>query len=168
MANIAPGLSGTFKASTAEGRALEVLIFMQLAEQVLENNPENLNIIEGSINTETKRLEGIYKIPAAQTINASGELVISAKSFIQGLSITPGENNPTFKSVRPESYLLEVLMYLQFLERMPSNNPSLKNYITGTFNSDTELYQGSFTLPIQYGLAGDGTVAISADPYLQT
>ncbi len=168
MANIAPGLGGTFKTSTAEGRALEVLMFVSLAEQQESTNPENQRNIQGSVNTSERVFEGTYRLPASQTISPTGELTISAVSYLTGLPVNPGTDNPTFKSLRSEAYLLEVLMYLQFLERNPAKNTNRLNVITGTYNSDTEQYAGTFRLPIQVGLAPDGSISVTAIPYLQT
>jgi hypothetical protein len=73
----------------------------------------------------------------------------------------------TFKGNSPEKYALEVLMFLQNLERDPTKNPSSRNFVTGTYNSDTGLYQGSFSLPVIFNLdAGTGVVSYGADPYL--
>ncbi|HEY9657738.1 MAG TPA: hypothetical protein V6C65_04675 [Allocoleopsis sp.] len=168
MATIAPGTGGTFKTTTAEGRSLEVLMFVQIAESNSSNNPENQNGVDGSINTETNLFEGTFRLPANQTINGNGELVIAAIPYLVGLTITPGGDNPTFKSTNPIAYLLEVLMYLQALERNPAKNASNRNYITGTYNSDSGLYQGSFRIPIVIGLAPDGSIAVTADQYLST
>jgi len=168
MANIAPGLGGTFKQSTAEGRALESLIFLQLAEKTSNNNPDGRNAVNGTFDDEQGLYTAVYSLPATQVINTQGQLVITASPFLVGLTINPGDDNPTFKSTVPEAYLLEVLMYVQNLERTPAKNPQNRNAVTGNYNSDTGVFAGTVALPVSFSLATDGTIAIAAQPYLQT
>ncbi|HEY9696751.1 MAG TPA: hypothetical protein V6D10_05780 [Trichocoleus sp.] len=166
MSSIAPGLGGTFKQRSIEGRLLEVLFFMALAEADDHTNPEYIKGVKGSVDSEKKVFSGNYSIPAQESTNESGEIVIKAVPYLQGISIEPGADNPTFKSLRPEAYLLEVLKRIQFLERNPAKNPQQKRAIRGTYDSDLELYQGSFELPITIALGTDGAIVIFAKEYL--
>lgn len=168
MASISPGTSGTFSASTAEGRAIETLTFMQVQEQSAARNPSEFNYVIGVFDSDDLTFTGSYTLPAALTIATDGSLKIEAVPYLQGVTFTPGSGSPTFKSTVIERYLLEVLMYLQSLEQQTAKNPQGVNYITGNFNSDTGLYQGSFTLPIALALAASGKVEITAQEYLQT
>lgn len=168
MAAIAPGLGGTFKQSTAEGRALEVLVFLQLAEKGSANNPDSRNNVSGSFDEDEGVYTATYAIPATQTVNNQGQLVLSASPYLQGVEIDPGSDNPTFKSTVPEAYLLEVLMYLQNLERNPAKNPQNRNAVTGNYNSDTGIFSGVVALPVTLSLAADGSISISAQAYLST
>ena len=168
MASIAPGLGGTFKQRSLEGRLLEVLLFVALAEADDSTNPEFVKGIKGGIDTEKKVFKGTYSLPAQETTNEAGELVLKARSYLQGLTIEPGSDNPTFKSLRPEAYVLEVLKRLQATERNPAKNPQNKRCVKGVFDSDLELYQGSFELPITLGLGIDGAIVVFAQEYLET
>lgn len=168
MANIAPGLGGTFKTSTAEGRAIEALMFCQLAEKDLANNPNGDDNISGTINLESLFFEGTYRLPVDQVIGTDGTLILTATSYLVGLTINPGSDNPTFKSTTPERYLLEVLMYLQGFERNALKNPQGLNAISGSYNSDLALYQGGFQIPIAIGMGSNGSIEINASPYLLT
>lgn len=168
MANISPGLGGTFKQSTAEGRALEVLVYLQLAEKSTPSNPDSINNVSGSFDEEEGTYTASYSIPATQTINSQGQLVLTVSPYLQGVVIDPGADNPTFKSTVPEAYLLEVLMYLQSLERNTTKNPQNINAVTGTYNSDTGIFSGIVVLPVSLSLAADGSLAINAQTYLAT
>lgn len=168
MASITPGSGGTFTATTAEGRAIETLTFMQVQEQSSSRNPSELNYVVGAFDSDDLMFSGSYTLPAALTISTDGSLKIAAIPYLQGVTFSPGTSSPTFKSTTIESYLLEVLMYLQGLEQQAAKNPQGLNYITGNFNSDTGLYQGSFTLPISLALAAAGKVEITAQEYLTT
>lgn len=166
MASISSGLGGTFKQRTLEGRLLEVAIFMALAESDEHTNPDFIKGVKCSIDSDRKVFTGTYSIQAHESSNESGEIVIKAVPYLQGISIEPGSDNPTFKSVRPESYLLEVLKRLQSLERNPAKNPQQKRCIKGTYDSDLQIYSGSFELPITIGLGIDGVIVAFAQEYL--
>jgi hypothetical protein len=59
-------------------------------------------------------------------------------------------------------------MYLQGLEANTTKNPQNLNNITGSYNSDTGLYQGAFTLPVALGLTSQGRAEFAAQEYLLT
>lgn len=166
MVAIAAGSLGTFKAVTAEGRALEALVFLQNLERVTANNPNDFNGVVANFDTEELLFSGTYTLPATQQIAVGGVLQISASPYLQNNVVAPGGDAPTFVSTTAEAYALEVLMYLQFLERQPTRNPQNKNCVTGSFNSDTGIYQGSFNFPISVALDTSGKVEISATEYL--
>lgn len=168
MASITPGTDSTFKTETAEGRAIEAICYLQLQESLAENNSSGRDSIQATFDLTDNTFSGSYAIPAEQGFSSSGSLTISAVPFLQNISISPGANNPTFKSSILEAYALEVLMYLQAWERNSSKNPQNRNYITGSFNSDTGIYQGTFSLPISLVLDANGKPIFSAIEYLLT
>jgi hypothetical protein len=168
MASISPGTDGTFKATTAEGRALEVLTFTQLQEQAAASNPSNRNAVIASIDLDDRELSGTFAIPAEQSFAYDGALLITATPYLENVFISVGMDEPTFKSTTLERYLLEVLMYLQWLEGQAEKNPQNANRITGSFNSDTRLYSGTFRLPLGVAIASDGKLTIQATEYLTT
>lgn len=167
MATITPGTTGTFTSTTAEGQALEALIFLQLRELTPLANPTSEDRITATIDTDTKTLSGSYRLPATQAINSQGQLVISAQPYLNGGAFTPGQNG-TFKSTTIEAYCLEVLMYLQFLESQPAKNPNNRNFVAGSYNADSATYSGTFSLPIELTLDGAGVVGVVATEYLLT
>lgn len=168
MAAIAPGLSGTFKQRTIEGRLLESLLFVVLSESNERTNPENLTTVRGSFDSEKMLFVGSYAIPTIESSDKEGNLVLKAKNHLQGLSIDPGLDNPTFRSTRPEAYVLEVLKRVQDWERNPGKNPRMSKNVTGNYDSDLQLYSGTFAIPVQMGLSSDGTISIFAVEYLET
>lgn len=165
MVAITPGTSGTFQASTAEGRAIEILTFIQGQESATATNPEGRNYVTASIDLDDQIFSGTFSLPATQAISGDGSLTITATPYLVGAPIVPGGGSPTFKSSLPERYLLEVLMYLQGLERVASRNPQGRNAVLGTYNSDSGVYQGSFVIPVDYALV-NGIIQVTAKPYL--
>lgn len=73
----------------------------------------------------------------------------------------------TIGATTAEGAALEVLMYLQSLERDTAKNPQGRNFVTGTYNSDTGIYSGTFSFPCTLALNPDGSIKLSADEYLQ-
>lgn len=168
MVAISAGTQGLFKSVTAEGRAIEALVYLQNLERNTTNNPDGFNALTGSFDTEEGVFSGTYSLPAVQQIAVGGVLQIQASTYLQSSTVAPGGDSPTFVSTRAEAYVLEVLMYLQFLERQPSRNPQNRNYVTGTFNSDTGIYQGTFNLPITITLDAEGKPLITATEYISS
>ena len=166
MANISAGTLGTFKTTKAEGRAIEVLTYCQNLERVAANNPQDVQGFQGSFDTESLLFEGSFSIPAAQALGPGGILQITVTPYLVGAVIAPGGDAPTFVSTAPEAYALEVLMYLQSLEGQATRNPQSLNYVTGTYNSDTKLYAGTFSLPITITIDSTGKPVINAVEYL--
>lgn len=166
MAVISPGTVGTFRSSTAEGRAVEVIVYVGNVQKVVANNPDALSIVTTTFNQSEDTISGSFSIPAEQTVSTGGSLAIAAKLSLIGVPIAPGGDEPTFKSSDPCSYLLEVLMFLQYVERISTRNPQSRNYISGTYNSDTGIYSGSFQLPVSFNVDEMGAIQITAQEYL--
>jgi hypothetical protein len=166
MAAINPGVGGTFKAETAEGRLIECLCFLQQQESISAQNPNQKNAVQGSFDIEEAAFSGAYVIPAELSISDDGSLAVVAAPYLQGGSqINPG-TGATFKSVWIERYCLEVLMHVQNLERNTAKNPQGRNGVTGSFNSDTGVYAGTFSVPVVISLESTGRVAFVAQEYL--
>lgn len=71
------------------------------------------------------------------------------------------------KATTAEGLALEVLMRLQALERTPAKNPDNRNFVTGSYNSDTGVFSGSFSFPCTQTLDGTtGALIVSAQEYL--
>lgn len=167
MATVTPGTGGTIKSTTAEGQAIEALIYLQSRETLIDANPQQEDRITGAFDTDLKTFSGNFRIPASQTINTAGNLVIQATPYLNGGLFSPGSDG-TFKSLTIEAYVLEVLMYLQVLELTPAKNPQNRNFVTGTFNADTGQYTGTFNFPVSISLLSDGSVKFQAEEYLLT
>lgn len=167
MATIQAGTTETFKSLTAEGRLIETVCFMRLAELDTAKNPDELNSVLGDFSITDMAFTGTYNIPCSQSLTGTGALSIVANAYLLNTGFTPGTGTPTFKSAAIEGYLLEVLSYLQALEADVSKNPTGVNNIAGTFNSDTNVYSGSFVIPVQLSLDTTGKSTFTAVEYLQ-
>lgn len=164
MATITPGTGGTFQASTAEGQAIEAIVFLKSLENDALKNPTSRAGVGWTLENGTT-LRGTYNLPATQTLN-NGSLAINATAYIVDHGYLAGSGG-TFNAVTPESALLERLMYLQSLENsgVTGSNPDNRNFVTGSFNSDTQLYAGTFSLPVLSDLVV-GAIATNPVPYL--
>ncbi|MEC4804428.1 MAG: hypothetical protein SAJ12_10520 [Jaaginema sp. PMC 1079.18] len=65
-----------------------------------------------------------------------------------------------------EGQLLEILFKMQQMENTSANNPNGKNAITGTINSDSNTFAGSFTLALTTSLSASGQPTFDAEAYL--
>lgn len=166
MASISPGSLGTFKSTTAEGRLIEIVTYLDNLERNATNNPEAKDAISWRIDSADQAFSGTFSLPAQQAIGVGGVLQISALPYITGGNLSPGGDAPTFVSAVPEAHLLEVLMTLQGWEANATRNPNNYNYITGTYNSDSRLYQGTFKIPVTTALETDGSLKVVAAEYL--
>lgn len=166
MASVTPGLGGTCKSTTAEGQLHEVLTFIALKQANTTTNPEGTTNITGTHNQQSLVFAGTYRLSVIQSIGDGGSIVLTAESFLVGPNFYPGTAG-TFSGNTPEKYALEVLMYLQSLELDSAVNTQNRNFITGTYNSDNQTYQGAFTIPVSLSIAPDsGSVLYEAVPYL--
>lgn len=167
MATITPGTGAAIGATTAEAQAKAALNWLNQRENTSGANPNGEDRINASYDTDLFTYAGNYSIPAAQTINSSGQLVIEAVPYLNGGAFSPGTDG-TFKSATIEGYVLETLMYLQGLELQASKNPNNRNYVTGSYNADTRTYAGTFSLPVTQVIEADGSSKFSAVEYLLT
>lgn len=165
MATITAGAGATFTATKAEAQAIAALNFLNQRENTSEANPNGDDRINASFDVDLLTFAGTYSLPASQVLNSLGQLVIVSTPYLSSGAFTPGTGG-TFKSVTIEAYVLEVLMYLQSLELQPTKNPQNRNYITGTYNSDSKLYAGTFNLPISISIPESGIVSFTAVEYL--
>lgn len=149
-------------------RTLEALAFLSACERDITLNPTERNAIQASLNLDAATFTGTYAIPCQQTIATTGGLAISAVPYLTGVTFSPGSGERTLVSTTIEAYCLECLQYLQWLERQSTRNPDNRNYVTGTYNDDTGVYSGSFTLPVSFTIEGTATsgVKVIATPYL--
>jgi len=73
----------------------------------------------------------------------------------------------TTASSSVEQQALEVLMSIQALEANATANPNNNNFVTGTYNSDTKVYAGTFSIPATQTIGAGGVLQITANQYLQ-
>lgn len=166
MATIQAGSGETFKSSTAEGRLIEAVCFLRLAELDIAKNPGEINGVIGEFSIADLSFTGQYNLPCSQSLTTVGALSIAASPYLQNTGFSQGTGSPTFKSSTIEAYLLEILSYLQVLESDSTKNPEQINNVSGTFNSDTNIYSGTFSIPVQLVLDGVGKATFQAVEYL--
>ncbi|MBD1925758.1 hypothetical protein H6F74_05605 [Trichocoleus sp. FACHB-90] len=71
------------------------------------------------------------------------------------------------KADTAEGLALESLMQLQAIERTTARNPDNRNFVTGTYNSDTGIYSGTFSFPVAQTIdPATGNLVLAATPYL--
>lgn len=65
-----------------------------------------------------------------------------------------------------EQQLIELVSRIQVLENNTTNNPNGQNFVTGSANTDTGVFSGTFNIPIDVSVDGSGNTVITANPYL--
>lgn len=166
MVAITAGSGGTFVSSTAEGRLLEAVTFLQKQEADTSKNPTGRDGVTASFDLEGATFSGTYSLPVAMAIAANGSVALTATPYITGATFAPGSGSPTFVSTAIEAYLLEVLTFLQSKEANSTSNPNGLNNVTGSYNADSGLYQGGFTIPCSFALSASGKLEVTANAYL--
>lgn len=162
MAQITVGSSGTLLALTAEGQAMELLIFLQKKEHEMNSGEDR---VQASINLNNFTFNGSFSIPAIQAINELGQLVISANDYLPGVVFNGGSGG-TFKSQTATQYLIEVINYLQLQEQSLAKNPNQENRVSAQYDIDTKLFTGNIRLNVNAGIDSSGSATISTTEYL--
>lgn len=65
-----------------------------------------------------------------------------------------------------EGQLLEIIQTIQLSENDSAKNPNGSNNVTGTINTDTNSFSGSFTIPVTPSVGAGGSPTYAADAYL--
>lgn len=165
MAAITPGTNGSIKSATVEGQLQELCMYLQLKERSSVNNPTEVDNFSVTHAPDTGSMSASFTIPVQQTINSGGQVTYSASDYLTGLNFVAGEDG-TFKSATAAGYFVEVVIYAQNLERQTAKNPTNRNGITGTFNSDSTLFSGVLDLPVSISIETDGSIKYTAEEYL--
>ena len=167
MAKIDIGTDGTLKSDAAEGKLQELCTLLQMGEFNLESNPTGIDNIVGNHFQNTETFSTTFTIPVEQTISADGHVVYATLDYLNAFPFSPGTNG-TFKSTTCAGYFVEVVIYIQNLERSVVHNPDKINNVTGTFNSDSTVFSGSINLPVDVSIDDMGRVVYAAREYLLT
>lgn len=165
MASITAGTGGTIKSTTLEAQLQEICMLLQISEATPVNNPDQLDRISVSHDSDTSNFTATFNFPVEQTINPEGQINYSALDYLVDLDFSPGTGG-TFKSNSLTGYLMEALIYAQNVERQAIRNPANRNGATGSFNSDSTIFTGSLSLPVLISVEPDGSIKYVADEYL--
>ena len=65
-----------------------------------------------------------------------------------------------------EKQLIELITRIQIMESNNGNNPDGLNNVTGTYNQDTGVYSGSFSINCSPTIDANGTPSFEAQEYL--
>lgn len=167
MAAIAPGSGGSIRSTTAESALVEAILFLKQCERDSAKNPNGTQSVNFAVTDSGLVFSGDFSIAANQTLTGTGSLAIAANPYLTSTGFTAGSGG-TFKSATIEATVLEILMYLQHLEADATKNVNGRNFVTGTYNSDTRIYRGTFSLPVAVEIGSDGKAIFTATEYLQT
>lgn len=72
----------------------------------------------------------------------------------------------TLQSTSIENQVVELMAKIQVLEGNTETNPENANRITGSFNQDTGLYSGTFSIPCNVVITASGAPSFVAKEYL--
>lgn len=75
-------------------------------------------------------------------------------------------SSATLQSNSLEGQLLELISKIQNLEGNAETNPDNLNRVTGSFNQDTGVYSGSFSIPCSSFVNAQGMPTFAAMTYL--
>ena len=166
MAIITAGVGATILATTAEGQAFQLLQWWQMQEENLTINPLQQEYFTGTKNTDTnnKFFEGSWKIPA--TFTAVAPLILVPGILYQGMVFTPGTTPGTFTGATPTAYALQVMLWLINRQSNSQFNPDKFQNITGNYDANAGLYEGTFKLPYTTSLLPNGGTQDVARAYL--
>jgi hypothetical protein len=165
MAIIVVGAGSSFKSSTAEGLLLEVITYLQNQEMNISTNSLNKDFIKLSYSLDNMTATGSFSIPAVQSIDSSGQIIVSGSNYLENIVFSPGDGG-TFKSSTLSQYFLEIVTYLQIKESNPSTNPQSENNIFSSYDADDKIFSGSVTLPLTISFDDSGHPVITAKEYL--
>ncbi len=72
----------------------------------------------------------------------------------------------TLNGATIEQQLVELVSRIQILENTSSNNPDGQNFVTGSANTDTGVFSGTFNIPFTTSVDASGNPVITATTYL--
>lgn len=75
-------------------------------------------------------------------------------------------SNVTLVATTVEKQLVELITRIQIMESSNANNPENLNRITGSYNQDTGVYSGSFSIQCNPTIDSNGTPSFEAQEYL--
>ena len=165
MTTVTPGSGATLRSSTAEQQLVEAVLFLWKNELIAARNPLAKYSVKWTVSGTGGNFTGNYSIPASQAVQFGGGLLISATPYLSGVPYSAGSGG-TYSAETAESAALERIQYLQQLEGIPVLNPGNRDFVTGTFDSNTGIYQGSFSIPVTIYIQEDGSINFVANPYL--
>jgi hypothetical protein len=168
MATITPGTDATIQASKAESQLFHALMLLQEVEASTTFNPSRADAVQTSFNDNTLTFTARFDLPCEQSL-VSGVSGFKGKNYLTAYTaFTAGSTAGTFKSTNLPAYVVELIYYCQMLENTTASNPSNKNYVNATFDSDKQSFTGTITLPYTRTIDAFGDLKISIPEYLQT
>jgi hypothetical protein len=166
MAPITPGQDSTFPgADSIEKHLFQNFRWWQLQEENKSINPLGEEYFTGTLKTDTndKFFEGTWKIPA---VFDPLLMTMTAGIIYQGLNFSPGTGG-TFKNPSASGYTLEAILWAIQRQNDTSNfNPDNFEYITGRYDANIQMWEGTFKLPYQTTLLSNGGTQDIARSYL--
>ncbi|MBW4568041.1 MAG: hypothetical protein KME31_08460 [Tolypothrix carrinoi HA7290-LM1] len=165
MVAITPGSNASFKSATAEGLLLEVITYLQNQERNTISNPTNRDLIKLSYNLDSLTAIGSFSIPATQSINDAGQIILVGTDYLQNVPFSPGDGG-TFKSTSLSQYFLEIVAFLQIKESDVLKNPNSENNVFSAYDADDKISSGTINLPLTVSFDDSGHPVISAKEYL--
>jgi hypothetical protein len=165
MTLIAVGSGGSIQSDSAEQQLLDCISLIKNYEKMTTKNPDKVNGVSCSFNLTTSFAAMSFNMAANPIINNDGQQVIQAANYLANTDFLPGSGG-TFKSVTIEGYFLEILTYLEIMEKNTSKNPNNNNYVSTSYDSDTRIMAGNATIPFLFENDATGFLKITADEYL--
>jgi len=165
MANITVGSDATIKSTTAEGQLHECCALLEIGEYNAAKNPNGADNIIGQHQQNQRLFSANFSIPLESKSDGEGRTFHEVAEYLSDFAFSPGSGG-TFKSSNCAAYFVEVVVYIQNLEKDLTKNPGKIDNVSGRFDIDKGIFTGSINLPVTLSISTQGGVLYTADSYL--
>lgn len=166
MTTLNPGTGGTLKATTLENAIQEILVWIIATERDIAKNPNQIrNITSLSWDLTTRLFSASYTIPVIKNIDATGNSCFQGKEYLTNDGFIQGSGGDLL-STGAVATLLEISERIQTLENDLAKNPDSKNFVGGTFNTNSLTYSGSVSAIFKEKFDTDGEIIFEVEEYL--
>ena len=161
MAAFDPGAGGTLKSTTLEGIAMEAALLLQNAERAAQTaTPEAFpNNIAVSFFTGDNVIQVQAALPLSADFSNDGKVTFSAVDYLGSPFTTDGD----LKATTLPQAVLEIFQRLQNTEK---SQPDAGDKVQLSYATETNIATINAEFPIIFSVATDGTISVSANPYL--
>jgi hypothetical protein len=161
MAAFDPGAGGTLKSTTLEGIAMEAALLLQNAERAaIAATPEAFpNNIAVSFFTGDNVIQVQAALPLSADFSNDGKVTFSAVDYLGSPFTTDGD----LKATTLPQAVLELFQRLQNTEK---SQPDAGDKVQLSYATETNIATINAEFPITFSVAPDGTISVSANPYL--
>lgn len=165
MAICRPGTGATITAPTQEAQLGHSFYLLNFYQSIPANNIGEVDYVQADIDLEEMTFTGSFDLPCTREY-VNGKPTFTVTEYLQNVPFTPGNPSGSFGSSSLPSYFLEILTFMQGVESFPQFNPAEVNNLSGTYDTDTAIFSGQLTLPIEVIMNPSGVLGVYFKEYL--